>query len=160
MAWARTALTALLLGSLDAASSTEGGLTPDGVQQFLTGLDGSWQGRAVVTPVGPRPYDIVFESAGECVAGHADPGAALHYWTFCPVADGLRLRFLSTFRGNQQPRLLDATRALGGTVVFSAPDPDELQVHVDRQADRITVRIVRRQRLHVRIEWSRPPNSA
>jgi hypothetical protein len=126
-------------------------------RKFLIGLAGAWQGQAVITPIGPRPYDITFEFADTCVTGQADPGAARHRWTFCPTADGLRLRFLSTFRGNRQPRLLHAVPEREGAVVFDAPNPRELQVSVESSPNRITVRVMRQYRLHVQIEWSRPP---
>ena len=78
---------------------------------LLTGLEGSWQGQARVTPVGPRPYDMTYvRRAPSRVEGQAHLGASTHYWTFYAERDLLRLRFLSTFGGNLQPLVLTATQ--------------------------------------------------
>ncbi len=122
------------------------------IERFLTTLEGTWDGAAVVTPVGPRPYDITFQRtpSGE-VTGAAYPGAATHYWTFFRRGQTLGLRFLSTFRGNRQPIQLEAKRLEDESIVFRADHPDYLEVHIERGSPTIFVRVFLRHRPHVEI---------
>lgn len=123
---------------------------------FLTLLEGPWAGQARVTPVGPRPYDMTFvRTAAMRLEGQAHPGASTHYWTFYEEANGLKLRFLSTFAGNQQPLWLTAVDERAETIVFRALQPDFLAVHVTPQATTLTLQIFLRGQPHVEIQLTR-----
>ncbi len=122
------------------------------IEGFLTNITGAWRGNAVLTPVGPLPYDITFTRMGDNgVEGAADPGAAIHYWRFVKQEDGVKLRFLSTFRGNTEPIYLLARSRLGKAVVFRALDPSYLEVHVSLAARDSFIRVLLRDELHVEI---------
>jgi hypothetical protein len=56
----------------------------------------------------------------------------------------LKLRFLSTFRGNQQPLFLTATSEEDGALIFRVPQPGVLEVHVKPQAETLTIKILLR----------------
>ena len=80
-------------------------------QKLLHILANEWQGEAVITPLGPRSYDIHFQIRGEnWIFGTANPGAALHHWGFYCEDNVLWLRFLSTFRGNTRPILFKGSQ--------------------------------------------------
>jgi hypothetical protein len=123
---------------------------------FLERIGGAWQGQAVITPIGPRPYDIRFahNDAGE-IEGAAEPGGATHTWTFRQRDSGLTLRFLSTFRGNRQPILLTASGMSDGAVIFHALRPDFLQVRIRADAQTLVMRVFHGDRLHVEIRLQR-----
>jgi hypothetical protein len=89
------------------------------------------------------------------VEGEAHPGASIHYWTFYAEEAVLQLRFLSTFAGNQQPLLLTATGEQEGAVVFEAPPPGFLQVHVQARLDTLAIHIFLRGKPHVEIYLTR-----
>jgi hypothetical protein len=119
---------------------------------FLAAVEGPWAGQARVTPIGPRPYDMTFvRTAPRRVEGEAHPGASIHYWTFYEEDETLRLRFLSTFGGNRQPLFLTATAEHDGVMVFDAPQPGFLAVHVRPQAETLTIEIFLRGKPHVEI---------
>jgi hypothetical protein len=123
---------------------------------FLLALEGPWEGQAQRTPIGPRPYDItVVRTASQQVQGEAHPGASIHYWTFYEEAATLKLRFLSTFGGNQQPLDLKAIAELDGTLVYQASQPGFLAVHVRPQATTLTIQIFLRGKAHVEIHLRR-----
>ena len=126
------------------------------INAFLAGIDGQWQGQAVITPIGPRPYDIDFarNAAGE-VEGAAYPGDAIHIWTFYRQGERLRLRFLSTFRGNRQPIFLTASGEVGGTLIFHALQPDFLEIRIEAEPQALAIRVLHHQRLHVEIRLQR-----
>lgn len=125
---------------------------------LLTVLVGEWRGRAVQTPVGPAPYDMRFQWTGEdCISGTADNGFSNHTWTFCRTSAGLALDFLSDFSGNQQPIHLRAVSREEGKLVFHAASHPFMDVLVFPHGRKIRVDIMHHDRLHVRIEWSRPP---
>jgi hypothetical protein len=119
---------------------------------FLAAVEGPWAGQARVTPIGPRPYDMTFvRTAPRRVEGEAHPGASIHYWTFYEEDETLKLRFLSTFGGNRQPLFLTATAEHDGVMVFHAPQPGFLAVHVRPQAETLTIEIFLRGKPHVEI---------
>jgi hypothetical protein len=106
--------------------------------------------------VGPRPYDIVFVSnASRQLEGAADPGAAIHYWTFQREDGTIKLRFLSTFGGNRRPLHLTATTEQDNTVIFQAMQPKFLRVHVKVLSSKTTIRIFLRGKPHVEIRLSK-----
>jgi hypothetical protein len=119
---------------------------------FLAAVEGPWEGQARVTPIGPRPYNMTFvRTAPRRVEGEAHPGASIHYWTFYEEDETLKLRFLSTFGGNRQPLFLTATAEHDGEIVFHAPQPGFLAVHVRPQAETLTIQIFLRGKPHVEI---------
>jgi hypothetical protein len=124
---------------------------------FLSAIEGSWKGKAVTTPVGPRPYDITFQRAGAYkLEGQAEPGdVSTHYWTFFLDEQLPALRFLSTFAGNRQPVFLEATNERKGEWKFNTQDPDYLEVHVKPRHDDLTIRIYLRREFHVEIKLIR-----
>ncbi|MCK7495774.1 MAG: hypothetical protein MZW92_35985 [Comamonadaceae bacterium] len=114
------------------------------------------RGRRVITPIGPRPYDISFASnaAGE-IEGAAEPGGAIHTWTFHRDGEDLKLRFLSTFRGNRQPVLLKARGARDSAVIFQALRPEFLSVRIRAETQTLVMRVFHGDRLHVEIRLHR-----
>ena len=95
---------------LEAGETAPQPLTAERRIAFLAAIEGPWVGRARVTPRGPRPYDMTFvRTAPMRLEGQAHPGASTHFWTFYEEDETLKLRFLSTFAGTQQPLWLAAT---------------------------------------------------
>ncbi len=78
-----------------APAAGERALDAADVSAFLGRIQGAWQGEAIITPIGPRPYDISFapNAAGE-IEGAAEPGGAIHTWAFHRDGEDLKLRFL------------------------------------------------------------------
>ncbi|MCG8426896.1 MAG: hypothetical protein MI754_06020 [Chromatiales bacterium] len=99
---------------------------------FFQSLKGNWKGCAVKTPVGPRPYDIHFRYDEEgYLSGVADPGPVSdHHWAYQTEDGVLRLRFLSTFRGNEVPTWLSAVAKKGSTLTFRSEKVRKLKVEV------------------------------
>lgn len=126
------------------------------IDAFLAQLEGSWQGQAVITPMGPRPYDITFQrNAQGHLEGAANPGAALHYWTFYREDQVLKLRFLSTFGGNREPIFLTATPEANGAWLFRALRPDFLTVRVSAEPQAVIIQVFHHDRLHVEIRLNK-----
>jgi hypothetical protein len=146
-------LTLVWLTPVTATESTlEQALSAEDIQAFLTNILGAWRGKAVLTPVGPLPYDITFAPIGDDGAkGLANPGAALHYWRFFKQDKGLGLRFLTTFRGNKQPLYLQAKTRQRNAVVFRAQRRSDLQVHVGLVTDHAIIDVFLHNKLHVKI---------
>lgn len=120
---------------------------------WLPGLEGNWAGEAVHTPVGPAPYDINFRRDGAgCVSGTAHTGFSNHTWTFCPAEDGVSVKFLSDFRGNEAPILLKPIRTEQGKVVFKSAKITFMDVVLARTGDQFSIDIMHHGKLHVRIE--------
>ncbi len=123
---------------------------PEGI--FLQNLIGTWKGRADRTPMGPLPYDIVFAPIqGGAVAGTADPGAALHHWRFFIANGQLRLRFLSTFRGNTNPTWLYTEEVSSVGAFFRGRDLDHLTVKLELRANDLRIDIFLHDAPHVSI---------
>ena len=126
------------------------------VDAFLTRIEGEWSGVAVVTPIGPRPYDISFApNAAGRLEGSANPGDATHTWTFYREGEGLSLRFFSTFRGNRRPIILVSTGEIDGALNFRALQPDLLQVRIGSVPQGLVIRVLHHDRLHVEIHLRR-----
>lgn len=121
--------------------------------EFLDTLAGRWKGRALRTPRGPLPYDIDFtRDVDGSVSGIANPGAALHHWTFFIQENRVRLRFLTSFGGNTEPvRLTSVGASPGGAWIFKAEDPPYLEVQVKPHSDNIDIFIKLRGKPHVDI---------
>lgn len=142
---------ALCLSSYAQAASL---VTPE---DFLRALEGSWTGRAEVTPVGPRPYDIRFlRVAPNRIEGEAHPGASVHYWAFHADNGALRLRFLSTFAGNEEPTYLDAVDWIDDAVLFKARKPDFLKLRITPGPRSLKIDVLHHDKLHVAIRLTRP----
>ena len=106
--------------------------------------------------MGPRPYDMTFvRTAPMRLEGQAHLGVSTHFWTFYDEDETLKLRFLSTFAGTQQPLWLAATVEHEGALVFHTPQPHFLEVHVRPQAQTLTLRIFLRGTPHVEIALTR-----
>lgn len=149
----------LLLGLLLATASTAAVadcLETPAIASFFDRLAGSWNGRVSVTPIGPRPYDIRFEHRDRgWIHGRANPGAAIHHWGFYCQDDTLQLRFLSTFRGNSTPTLLDAVQVARDKVVFQAREPEFLRVVVTPGRTHSRFEVLHHGERHVLIELRR-----
>jgi hypothetical protein len=110
----------------------------------------------VRTPRGPLPYDIRFRRiADRGVAGVAEPGAALHRWTFYERDGVLRLDFLTSFGGNEEPIRLEAVGSRGAAVGFRAQDRPHLHVEVEPGPERVEIRVKLRGEPHVTIRLDR-----
>ena len=134
-------------------------LSVEYIERFMSDISGTWRGRAVLTPVGPLPYDISFARVEDgAVEGTADPGAAIHHWRFDKHAGSVHLRFLTTFRGNNEPIELQSHTLLGNVVVFRAREPSELEVQIGPSAQDTLIRVFLRDELHVEIQLYRPCN--
>ena len=141
---------------LEAGETAPQPLTAERRIAFLAAIEGPWVGRARVTPRGPRPYDMTFvRTAPMRLEGQAHPGASTHFWTFYEEDETLKLRFLSTFAGTQQPLWLAATVEHEGALVFHTPQPHFLEVHVRPQAQTLALLIFLRGTPHVEIALTR-----
>jgi len=138
------------------ADDIENSLSVNLANELLTTLPGTWDGQAIETPVGPVAYSINFHRCGEdIVAGVANPGAALHYWRFWQSDGELRLTFLTTFRGNQEPTPLVANRAETRTIWFYAPELALLTVSITLDDPQVDIRIFHHDKPHVYIRLIR-----
>lgn len=139
-----------------ALPTVEAAAPPDRVERFIARMQGAWDGEAVRTPVGRLPYVIDLRPTGaHRVQGYAEPGAATHYWTFDGSAGRLRLRFLTTFRGNRTPVFLVARSWDGDAAVFEEQGSDRLRVRVEPGDTHATIRVTLRRRAHVEIHLRR-----
>lgn len=126
------------------------------VKAFFDLLSGAWQGEAVTTPVGPRPYNISFERREPLwIYGQAEPGAAVHHWGFYCEDGRLWLRFLSTFRGNRDPVLLEAIAITRSEIHFKANNPDFLELMVRPGQEHSQFEVLHHGKRHVLIELER-----
>ena len=127
------------------------------IARFLSGVQGEWVGRAQTTPIGPRRYDISFaETTAGTVDGQAQTGASTHYWSFFNEAGNLRIRFLSTFGGNQEPIFLDVAKREVGGILFRAARLPLLSVRVFMSAERLDIDVFHWNEPHVEIRLARP----
>ena len=119
---------------------------------FLQNLIGPWKGRAIRTPAGPVPYDITFARIESgAVAGTANPGAALHHWRFFITNGHLRLRFLSTFRGNTNPTWLYTEEVSSVGAFFRGRNLDHLTVNIESNVNELRIDIFLHDAPHVSI---------
>ena len=126
------------------------------VQAFFNRMIGEWQGEAVTTPVGPLSYDIEFKRLeSRSIYGAADPGAAVHHWVFYCDKGKLWLRFLSTFRGNRDPLLLEATAINVSEIHFKAKLPAFLEVVIQSGQTQSFIEVLHHDQRHVLIELVR-----
>ena len=145
-------LIVLLAGTSLAAAPNELLYPIKSIERHLQILPGFWKGEAIETPVGPMNYDMVFHTCSDgTIAGVAKTGASLHYWQFKPNQGDLRLRFLSTFRGNRNPVLLLPRVSEGETLKFYAPKLKILTLDITFSKTRIDIRIFHHDKPHVHI---------
>lgn len=110
----------------------------------------------MITPVGPRPYDIAFKRLEPTsIYGTGNPGAAIHHWRFYCDKEKLWLRFLSTFRGNRDPILLEATTINDAGIHFKAKRPTFLEVKIRLGLTQSTIEVLHHGQRHVLIELFR-----
>ncbi|MCZ6892599.1 MAG: hypothetical protein O7H40_00960 [Gammaproteobacteria bacterium] len=133
-----------------AGSSFAAKQSPEGI--FLQNLIGPWKGRAIRTPVGPVSYDITFARIESgAVTGTANPGAALHHWRFFVANGQLRLRFLSTFRGNTKPTWLYTEEVSSVGAFFRGRDLEHLTVNIEMNVNELRIDIFLHDAPHVSI---------
>ena len=121
--------------------------------ELLSSLEGSWRGEAVHTPVGSTPYNINFSQVDpRCVSGTAYTGFSNHTWTFCQAEDGVVLKFLSDFRGNEDLIVLKSIHEEQEKVVFKSAKIAFMDVIVARANSKFIIDIMHHDELHVRIE--------
>ena len=121
--------------------------------ELLSSLEGSWRGEAVHTPIGPTPYNINFSQVDPgCVSGTAYTGFSNHTWTFCPAEDGVVLKFLSDFRGNEDRIVLKSIHEEQEKVVFKSAKIAFMDVILTRANSKFIIDIMHHDELHVRIE--------
>ena len=135
-------------------------LRPECFKKFLTGLEKSWSGRAIHTPVGPRPYDITFQRhpRGQLKGAARPSDISTHYWSFYQEDQALKLHFLSTFAGNTQPLLLQATEVKKNTWIFKSLRPRFLEVHFKLQPQTLQILIHLHGERHVEIHLKHRPH--
>ena len=152
----RAVVVLLMAGLAAGACPQRAHADPDRATMFLAMLEGSWSGQAEVTPVGPRPYDMVLaRTASGQVEGAAHPGRSIHTWTFFAHDGSLRLSFLTTFAGNRDPIQFQPARWIDEWAVFRAVQPDHLEVRVRPESSRLAIDVLLRERLHVSIRLER-----
>lgn len=120
---------------------------------FLRELVGFWSGRAVQTPVGPRPYNIHFEwLSAQCIYGIANNGFSNHTWTFC--LDGkkiLNLTFLSDFSGNKTPINFNVFILKKELFIFKADTHQFMEVQISRYGRTRWIKVYHYGKLYVSI---------
>lgn len=122
------------------------------IDRFLNTLPGSWDGRAIETPVGPVDYAIHFHSCDNSVrAGVAELQVSDHYWRFWRSDGALHLTFLSTFRGNQTPTQLLLGKIEDNTFWFHAPELALLTLSVTVVEPHLDIRVYHHDEPHVYI---------
>jgi hypothetical protein len=122
----------------------------------LTALPGNWDGNAIETPVGPLDYAIKFHQCdADVIAGVAELRVSDHHWRFWQSDDELRLTFLSTFRGNQEPTQLIASKSEENTIWFHAPDVTLLTLSVTLTEPNVDIRVFHHHQPHVHIRLTR-----
>ena len=126
------------------------------IHSLLAALPGSWDGRAIETPVGPVDYAIVFHQCdGELIAGVAELSVSDHYWQFGRSDGKLGLTFLSTFRGNQQPTRLVVSGVEENTIRFHAPGLASLTLALSLAEPHVNLRVFHDHEPHVHIRLTR-----
>lgn len=143
----------LLLISVTAYASDSTTLPSDQlVDRFFNTLPGSWDGRAIETPVGPVDYAIHFHSCDNNVrAGVAELKVSDHHWRFWRSGGALHLTFLSTFRGNQTPTQLLVRNIEDNTIWFHAPELALLTLSVTMVEPHLHIRVYHHDEPHVYI---------
>ena len=126
--------------------------------QFLQALVGDWVGRAELTPIGPRGYDIRFSRDQDGSISGSTGEATIHHWTFFREEDLVTIRFLSTFAGNREPILLYEVSRDEKGILFRARDPELLSVKVSIPSKQLSIDVFHWDQPHVSIRLSRSEN--
>ena len=138
------------------ASDTPSRLSDQLAEQLFNTLPGSWNGRAIETPIGPVDYAIHFHSCdNNTSAGVAELNVSDHHWRFWRSDGELRLTFLSTFRGNQTPTQLLISKFEDNTIWFHAPEVALLTLSVTLIEPHIDIRVYHHDNPHVYIRLTR-----
>lgn len=126
------------------------------IERFSAALAGSWDGRAIETPVGPVDYAINFLACDKgVIAGVAELRVSDHHWRFWRSDDQLHLTFLSTFRGNQTPTQLVVSKIEENTIWFHAPELALLTLSVTLAEPKMHIRVFHHHEPHVYIQLTR-----
>lgn len=130
---------------------------PDHIfDQFFTVLPGTWTGQAIETPVGPVDYAITFHLCDQgVIAGVSELSVSDHHWRFWRLDNELRLTFLSTFRGNQDPTQLVVSKTEQNTVWFHAPELGLLTLSLTLAEPVVDIRVFHHHQPHVYIRLTR-----
>jgi len=144
-------LTAVIWGSSVAENANEATQS----ESFLAALEATWRGRAEVTPIGPRPYDITFERKKDGRVEGSTGASTVHYWTFYRQKNALVIRFLSTFGGNRDPIFLYAGLWGESGVLFKAKGPELLSVRVSFPSNLLSINVYHWDKPHVSIRLTR-----
>ena len=158
MSLSRIFIICMLVLSGGSVNATNSGTPRSGniIEQFSATVIGTWDGRAIETPVGQVDYAINFHECGKGVfAGVAELRVSDHHWQFWRSDDELSLTFLSTFRGNQKPTQLVVSKTEENTIWFHAPDLALLTVSVTLAEPELHIRVFHHHELHVQIQLTR-----
>ncbi|MCW8328928.1 hypothetical protein MD588_08910 [Photobacterium sp. SDRW27] len=139
-----TILVSTLLAPLPAASG----------DALIESLQGCWQGKAIKTPRGPLPYPICFEISEEnTLYGIAKLSVSQHHWRFYLGSTKTRLKFLSTFAGNQTPIHLSLIHDDAERLIFAADNKQYLQVEIKQQHDgyQFTIKLKGKEHVIIRL---------
>ena len=92
--------------------------------EFIIEIKGTWQGKAIRTPIGPVTYDITYRQTPEgMVKGSADLIASVHHWTFLPGAEKLKLCFYLPLLETLNPCCLSLSRWMGMSIFLKPMIP-------------------------------------
>lgn len=126
------------------------------IDRLFAILPGSWDGRAIETPVGQVDYAIDFLKCDRSVvAGVAKLSVSDHYWRFWRSDGVLYLMFLSTFSNNRKPIRLIASNTEENTIRFHAPKLALLTLSVILVESHVDIRVFHHQNPHVYIRLTR-----
>lgn len=126
------------------------------IEKLMSNLPGSWDGRAIETPVGPLDYDISFHACDKgVVSGMAALDVSNHHWRFWLSDGGLRLTFLSTFGANREPVQLVVSQTAENTIHFHAPQLALLTLSLTMGEAEMDIRVFHHKKPHVYIRLSR-----
>jgi hypothetical protein len=135
-------------------------LTETMIDRFSVVLVGTWDGRAIETPVGPVDYLINFYECDKgVIAGVAELRVSNHHWRFWRSDDELHLTFLSTFSGNQEPTQLVVSQIEENTIWFHAPELALLTLSVTLAEPKVHIRVFHHHEPHVYIQLTRTDGS-
>jgi len=125
------------------------------IDQFLVALEGEWVGRAEVTPIGPRSYNIHFKPNPQGLVEGSTGTSTVHYWKFYREQDRLVIRFLSTFANNRKPIFLDAVKWDDQGIFFQARDPALLTLKVSFPTEVLSIDVLHWNQPHVSIRLTK-----
>lgn len=134
-------------------AQAEDRLDSNRINDFLNLISSNWRGTAVQTPIGRVTYNIEFlkDTNGQ-VTGAAFLHRSTHYWVFYPQEDKLKLKFLSTFAGNDRPIFFHALHYSQDGYEFSSISRNDVKVFIKPEKQEMTIRIFLRNQAHVKIE--------